>query len=191
MTTKHYWDRLISENDDASAFFERSRKKNSSFHTHDRKQRETGRVIYDTQNFRCKNCGFLVTANRELSGVNNRNHCPRCLWSRHMDITPGDRRSDCLSRMEPVGLTVKHVTRKYGSNNGELMVIHRCTGCSKISINRIAADDDSHKIRQVFLASLDMPGEWRKELEQRQIRLLVEGDAEIVNSQLFGVELHI
>jgi hypothetical protein len=191
MTTKHYWDRLISDNDDASAFFERSRKKNSSTNSADQKHRETGRVIYDTQNFRCKNCGFLVTANREQSGVNNRNHCPRCLWSRHMDITPGDRRSDCLSRMEPTGLTVKHQVRKYGNSDGELMVIHRCTGCDKISINRIAADDDSHVIRQVFLDSLEMSEAQREELERRHIRLLLEEDVQTVNSQLFGVEISL
>jgi hypothetical protein len=191
METKHYWDRLIPDEEDSAAFFERSKRKNSTGHCNDRKQRETGRVIYDTQNFRCKNCGFLVTANRELSGVNNRNHCPICLWSRHMDITPGDRRSDCLSRMEPAGLSVKHITRKYGSNTGELMVIHRCAGCGKVSINRIAADDDSLVIQQVLMASMDMPLEQREDLERRNIRLLQLEDAEIVNSQLFGISINI
>lgn len=188
MATKHYWDHLIPD-EESSAFIERSKKKNFSHNSNDRKQRETGRVIYDTQNFRCKNCGFLVTANRELSGVNNRNHCPMCLWSRHMDITPGDRRSDCLSRMKPVGLTVKQVTRKYGTTSGELMVIHICTGCEKVSINRIAADDDSSVIQHVFLDSMDLPQAQCDEFEHRNIRLLREEDADIVNSQLYGVEI--
>jgi predicted RNA-binding Zn-ribbon protein involved in translation (DUF1610 family) len=189
MTTKHYWDRLILDEQNAPIKYERNKGKYEHDHSDYRKHKETGRVIYDTQDFKCRNCGFFVTASRELSGVNNRNHCPRCLWSRHMDITPGDRRSDCLSRMEPIGLSVKHVTKKYGSTAGELMVIHHCTGCGKISINRIAADDDAMVIQRIFTDSLSLPLEQRELLEDENVHLLQSDESEIVNSQLFGLPI--
>jgi hypothetical protein len=146
------------------------------------------RVIYDSQNFKCRQCGFFVTANRELSGVNNRNHCPRCLWSRHMDLnTPGDRRADCQSRMEPIGLTCKQNQKRFGQNDiGELMLIHLCTGCGKISINRIAADDDIEAIQSLYMDSWMLSQELKHQLAREGIQLLESGDLPMVNVQLFG-----
>ena len=37
-------------------------------------------------NFMCAHCQTIVSAAHLLSGVNNRNHCPFCLWSRHLDL---------------------------------------------------------------------------------------------------------
>jgi hypothetical protein len=187
MKAKHYWDRLILDDFDESIKYGKNGDYSCQDRSEKRRQKQTGRVIYDTQDFKCRNCGFFVTANRELSGVNNRNHCPRCLWSRHMDITPGDRRSDCLSRMEPAGLSVKQVIKKYGSANGELMVIHFCTGCEKVSINRIAADDDPHVLLGIYEASLNLPVDLSRRLNKDNIRILQLGDREIVQTQLFGV----
>lgn len=187
MKTKHYWDHTILDEYDSTEKFIRNNGKCDNDHIDKRRQKETGRVVYDTQDFKCRNCGFFVTANRELSGVNNRNHCPRCLWSRHMDITPGDRRSDCLSRMEPIGLTVKQVVKKYGSTDGELMVIHNCTGCGKVSINRIAADDDPNVLLTIYEVSQNLPADTSRLLAGKNIRLLQREDGEIVQTQLFGV----
>lgn len=149
---------------------------------------KTNRVVYDRQDFKCVHCGFFVTANRELSGVNNRNHCPICLWSRHMDhITPGDRRSDCKSRMRPVGLTIKQIHKRYGQNNpGELMLIHICTGCGKVSINRIAADDDAQAVFKIYLNSCEAGKAIQKSLTTERIFLLGKGEHSMVLSQLFG-----
>ena len=151
------------------------------------------RVIYDTQDFKCRNCGLFVSASREISGVNNRNHCPFCLWSRHMDLnTPGDRRSDCLSRMEPIGLTLKHVYKKYGDGNqGELMLIHRCAGCEKISINRTAGDDDIFHLNRVFRESLELPQELVDHLGMKVVSLLRKNDENLVGLRLFGKEQEI
>lgn len=85
------------------------------------------------QAFKCGNCRQFIGA--PLTGGLQRNHCPNCLYSRHVDGTrPGDRRSSCGALMEPVGV----VTRR----NGELVLIHRCRGCGKETPNRIAADDN-------------------------------------------------
>ena len=46
--------------------------------------------------FRCEHCGAYVYTLPMIAGVNNRNHCPFCLWSRHVDyLKPGDRMSAC------------------------------------------------------------------------------------------------
>ena len=93
--------------------------------------------------FQCKRCHAYVLANPLISGVKNRNHCPYCLWSRHLDLdNPGDRLSACKALMRPVGLIFKQTAKKYQVFTAELMVSHRCEDCGKISLNRIAADDD-------------------------------------------------
>lgn len=70
-----------------------------------------------------------------MAGCRHRNHCPNCLYSRHVDLKrPGDRRSICHSLMQPIG----RITRR----NGEQVLIHRCLGCGKEDPNRIAADDN-------------------------------------------------
>ena len=55
--------------------------------------------------FDCINCHQLVVT--PPAGTSQRNHCPRCLWSRHVDFQSGDRRSVCKSAMEPVAVWVK------------------------------------------------------------------------------------
>ena len=43
--------------------------------------------------FVCAHCHALVSSAHWLSGGNNRNHCPYCLWSYHLDLyAAGDRR---------------------------------------------------------------------------------------------------
>jgi hypothetical protein len=84
------------------------------------------------QAFKCGHCKQFIGA--PVSGGRHRNHCPNCLFSRHVDDThPGDRKSDCHALMEPAGI----LTRR----NGEQVIVHRCLGCGKEDPNRIAADD--------------------------------------------------
>ena len=82
--------------------------------------------------FICEHCGNTVAPAE--SGTNNRNHCPVCLRSRHLDIRPGDRRSGCRGSMEPIGIWIR--------NGGEWALIHRCVKCGVVKTNRIAGDDD-------------------------------------------------
>lgn len=85
------------------------------------------------QAFKCGHCKQFIGA--PIAGGRHRNHCPNCLYSRHVDGTmPGDRKSDCHALMEPVGLLARR--------NGEQVIIHRCRGCGKDDPNRIAADDN-------------------------------------------------
>lgn len=89
-----------------------------------------------TDAFICKVCGWPVVS--AGAGSSHRNHCPNCLSSIHLDNEPGDRRSECHGRMDPIGVWVR--------KNGECAVIHRCRCCGKICSNRTAADDNPMKL---------------------------------------------
>jgi len=105
--------------------------------------------------FSCQHCGIEVSSEPGVSRVLNRNHCPICLWSKHVDLyQAGDRLNACKAGMRPVGVTFKQERNKYGSGLGELQLIHQCTGCGGISINRIAADDDAELIWDIYEDSL-------------------------------------
>jgi hypothetical protein len=68
-------------------------------------------------------------------GGRHRNHCPGCLYSRHVDDKrPGDRAARCGGSMAPVGV--------FARRSGEQVVVHRCLTCGVERRNRIAADDD-------------------------------------------------
>lgn len=87
----------------------------------------------ETESFRCRHCHMMVGPT--VSGGRHRNHCPFCLYSRHVDgAKPGDRSSDCRSKMEPIGICVR--------GSGEQAIVHRCLGCGFERYNRVAADDN-------------------------------------------------
>ncbi len=138
--------------------------------------------------FRCTHCHTIVSSAHVLSGVNNRNHCPYCLWSCHLDLfSAGDRLSACKMPMKPVGLTLKQSRNKYQREpRGELMLIHECTDCQMLSINRIAADDDSATVLAVFESSLTLHPRVHAGCREYGIVILGSADTEIVQAQLYG-----
>lgn len=81
--------------------------------------------------FNCAHCKKQVTLS--APGTKNRNHCPYCLYSLHVDIVPGDRLSLCNGLMRPVGKVYKA--------DGEEVVVHKCETCGFIRKNRVAGDD--------------------------------------------------
>lgn len=95
-------------------------------------------VNYRSENsaFICEKCGRGVMPAE--SGTGNRNHCPECLWSRHVDCRTGDRMSVCRGMMEPIGVWVKR--------RDEWALIHRCVKCGFIRANRIAGDDNNMRL---------------------------------------------
>lgn len=138
--------------------------------------------------FICLNCQKLVS--ESAIGTKNRNHCPFCLWSKHVDKkTAGDRASKCLGPMQPIGLTFKHEGfDKYTGKpkQGEIMVVHLCTSCGKININRIAGDDDIKKILDLVNKPPRLSHEVVNELEKQTISLLTKNDSLEMTKQLFG-----
>ena len=138
--------------------------------------------------FKCLHCRGYVSSAEMLAGVGNRNHCPYCLWSRHLDLfEAGDRLAACKAPMRPVGLTLKRSRNKYASAvSGELMLVHLCTECDRISINRIAADDVPEMIIEVFEASLTESVWLIQQNKDLGIKLLGDESFEIVYRQLYG-----
>lgn len=76
--------------------------------------------------FSCAHCRAHV---EPLTNGSYRNHCPYCLWSRHVDTQPGDRASRCRGMMEPVAV---RATKK------GLQLVHRCVRCGEVRVNRVA-----------------------------------------------------
>ncbi len=151
-------------------------------------RRRARRGKESSQGFVCIHCRNPVLAQSWISGVQNRNHCPYCLRSRHLDLhRPGDRLSACKGVMHPIGMTFKKTRKKYGSlNGGELMLVHQCQACGKVSINRIAADDDPQAILAVYTASLSLDPELRALLAQNSIQPLCEQDLSVLRRGLLG-----
>ena len=83
------------------------------------------------EDFACERCGFFVRGNGYT------NHCPKCLWSKHVDVNPGDRMAKCQGLMEPVGMEVK---------GGKYIILHRCTSCGFEKRNKSSEDDDVNEI---------------------------------------------
>lgn len=79
-------------------------------------------------------------------GTAHRNHCPRCLWSRHVDLRTGDRMAVCRGMMEPAGIWV--------AERGEWTIIHRCVKCGFLRANRIAGDDSEMALLSLALKPL-------------------------------------
>lgn len=149
------------------------------------------RIRPSEQMFKCVQCHQYVSCAPLASGVQNRNHCPACLWSRHLDwLEAGDRLSGCRAAMEPVGLTTKRSKNKYArQRDGELMLIHRCTGCTAIVINRISADDSAAAILEIFDDSCMSSAGLAAELETSGVSMLAAEDRELVYRRLFGETL--
>ena len=66
------------------------------------------------EDFICEHCGIFVIGN----GFTN--HCPICLWSKHVDINPGDRVEDCGGMMKPIGAIKK---------GEDYIILHQCQKC--------------------------------------------------------------
>jgi hypothetical protein len=148
----------------------------------DEQAREAWRVEHTEGGFICTHCGHFVPIDEQM-GTRNRNHCNACLWSRHVDESKGDRAAACGGAMKPIGLTFKH---EGVSKIGEIMLIHRCERCGKLSINRIARDDPENAIMQTYQDSLRLDKVSREQLLDQGIYLANAADVEAVQTQLYG-----
>ncbi len=80
-----------------------------------------------TEDFVCEHCGAQVIGNGYT------NHCPKCLWSKHVDINPGDRASACGALMEPISSTFV---------SGEYTLRYKCVKCGFERNNRTWPEDN-------------------------------------------------
>lgn len=83
------------------------------------------------EDFACEKCGT------EVKGTGYTNHCPKCLWSKHVDIFPGDRLEDCGGLMEPV------IVEK---EKGGWALTHKCIKCGQTKRNRVEDSDDFDEV---------------------------------------------
>ena len=98
----------------------RSRRQNSGKHTNF--------IVPKRKSYVCGHCGETVDGGRY------NNHCPHCLWSKHLDRdVPGDRASKCQALMKPIGVTQK---------KGQWRIVHQCTGCETHTITNSAPEDN-------------------------------------------------
>jgi hypothetical protein len=88
--------------------------------------------------------------------------------------------------MQPIGLTFKRSAKKYCPGHGELMLVHLCVECSRLSVNRLAADDHSGTVYELFHVSLGMDCTTKTCLSEAGINILERLDTEAVRRQLFG-----
>ena len=81
------------------------------------------------ESFKCENCGYDV----DVLSYTARDHCPKCLFSKHVDIMPGDRLNTCKGLLEPIGIEKYKNTYK---------IIYKCLNCGQIHKNIMANDDN-------------------------------------------------
>ena len=87
------------------------------------------------EDFVCGHCGAQVRGNGYT------NHCPKCLWSRHVDVDPGDRAAECGGLMRPVGVLFE---------DGEHVLVQECERCGHRRRNRAARSDDRTALAGLF-----------------------------------------
>lgn len=90
------------------------------------------------EDFICENCGANVL------GDGFTNHCPSCLYSKHVDVFPGDRKSDCLGLMRLIKVEVE---------KGEQILTHKCVKCGYEKRNKMSKNDDFDTVIRIVSQS--------------------------------------
>ncbi len=88
------------------------------------------------ENFVCEQCGF------EVEGDGYTDHCPKCLWGKHVDMDiPGDRSSDCKGAMEPVRVLYE---------KGDYKIDYKCVKCGyEFRVRSDRTDDREELLKRV------------------------------------------
>lgn len=87
------------------------------------------------EDFTCGNCGARVVGNGYT------NHCPECLWSKHVDVYPGDRKERCGGMMEPVGVEQR--------GQKEYTILHQCVVCNLVRGNKVVMNDSFAAVTRI------------------------------------------
>ena len=96
------------------------------------------------EEFICYNCGNNV----EKLGYTSRDHCPKCLYSKHVDINPGDRAEKCQGILKPVSVET--------SSKKGYVIIYKCEKCGMIRKNKAAKDDNMDLIIDLSSKQINM-----------------------------------
>ena len=87
-------------------------------------------MIKNDNGFVCRHCGAQVSP----LGYTSRDHCPKCLYSIHIDNVPGDRANTCLGDLVPISIE--------SSPKKGYIITYKCSKCGEIKRNKSAEDDD-------------------------------------------------
>lgn len=107
------------------------------------------------EDFDCLHCDAPVR------GDGYTNHCPHCLWSRHVDVCPGDRAAECGGAMEPVGAL---------HEGGKTVIVQRCTKCGHTWKNRTSPRDNREAVLSLFGRVIEFPPAGKKRSSGRPRR---------------------
>lgn len=83
--------------------------------------------------FSCQFCGSEVKPLER----GNRDHCPKCLCSLHVDIAPGDRANPCKGKLQPLDIIMR---------NGKTQIRYNCEKCRQVVYCETAKDDNINQI---------------------------------------------
>jgi hypothetical protein len=86
------------------------------------------------EDFTCSNCGS------EVKGDGYTDHCPGCLWGKHVDNFPGDRENQCQGILEPIRAEKKKDSYR---------IIYRCQKCRGEVVNKMAKNDDFERLLEL------------------------------------------
>ncbi|MEX0931373.1 MAG: RNHCP domain-containing protein [Candidatus Paceibacterota bacterium] len=98
---------------------------------------ETPRFSKRVEDFVCDNCG------KEVVGNGYRNHCPFCLYGKHVDVLPGDRLSACKGTMKPIDVELKGSIER---------IRFKCISCGHEFVNKVAEDDNRDILANLSIA---------------------------------------
>lgn len=90
--------------------------------------------------FACAWCGLTVSAYGP--GGARREHCPSCLYARHVS-------ESCQGRMSPIAVAVPRA--------GDWRVIHRCVRCDELTSHPVCGDDNQLVLMRIAVSPLAQP----------------------------------
>lgn len=93
------------------------------------------------EDFVCEWCGAKV------KGTGYTDHCPKCLTSKHVDVNPGDRASECQGKLVPISAIYK---------GGEFKITYVCKNC--LEEKRVGAAAADNRDLLIKLASSPAKG---------------------------------
>jgi hypothetical protein len=88
----------------------------------------------NVENFTCEHCSEKVI------GDGYTNHCPKCLWSKHVDINPGDRAAVCQGMMKPIKVEIE---------KREYLLTYECEKCGFLRRKKVEKEDNFDEVIKI------------------------------------------
>ena len=88
------------------------------------------------EDFTCEVCGAQV------SGNGFTDHCPKCLWGKHVDVNPGDRAAKCGGLLRP--MSTEH-------DRNSFFIDYRCEKCKVKKRFHASKEDDEELLFKILV----------------------------------------